>query len=97
MGTDDLIPFENQDPIQYGTGPFNLENRYITEDIPIGCNVYSQLGRAYGVATPIIDSMITLASAMLKRDLVSTGYTLADLGIDGMSIEQLNEYMQAGN
>ncbi|PKM48539.1 MAG: NAD/NADP octopine/nopaline dehydrogenase, partial [Firmicutes bacterium HGW-Firmicutes-6] len=36
MGLDYLIPFDKQDPIQYGTGPFTMENRYITEDIPVG-------------------------------------------------------------
>lgn len=94
MGTDYLIPFDQQDPIQYGTGPFNMENRYITEDIPIGCNVYSQLGRAYGVETPVIDSMITLACTILRRDLLKTGYSLADLGIDGMDKAQLNAYLR---
>lgn len=96
MGTDYLIPFDQQDPIQYGTGPFNMENRYITEDIPIGCNVYSQLGRALGVATPIIDSMITLACAILKRDLLKTGYSLDDLGIGGMDSVRMNEYLRTG-
>ena len=96
MGKDYVIPFTDQDPIQYGTGPFTMENRYITEDIPIGCNVYSQLGKVYGVPTPIIDSMIVLAEAMLGRNLTHTGYTLADLGIDGMSKDRLNEYLRTG-
>lgn len=94
MGLDYKIPYEDQDPIQYGTGPFNMENRYITEDIPIGCNVYSQLGRAYGVKTPVIDSMITLACAILRRDLLKTGYSLADLGIAGMDKKALNDYLR---
>ena len=97
MGKDYKIPFTDQDPIQYGTGPFSMENRYITEDIPIGCNVYSQLGRQYGVKTPIIDCMITLAEAMLKRDLVSTGYTLKDLNLEGLSVEELNRYLREGS
>lgn len=96
MGTDYVIPFDRQDPIQYGTGPFDMENRYITEDIPIGCNIYSQLGRALGVATPVIDSMITLACAILKRDLLKTGYTLDDLGIGGMDRARMNEYLRTG-
>ncbi|MCI9198698.1 MAG: NAD/NADP octopine/nopaline dehydrogenase [Lachnospiraceae bacterium] len=96
MGLDYVIPFDEQDPIQYGTGPFTMENRYITEDIPIGCNVYSQLGRQYGVKTPVIDSMIVLAEAILKRDLCSTGYTLDDLGIGNMSKDRLNEYLRTG-
>ena len=96
MGLDYLIPFDAQDPIQYGTGPFTMENRYITEDIPIGCNIYSQLGRAFGVPTPVIDSMITLACAILQRDLLKTGYSLGDLGIGGMDRARMNEYLRTG-
>lgn len=96
MGVDYKIPFDQQDPIQYGTGPFTMENRYITEDIPVGCFVYRELGRAYGVETPIIDSMINLACAILDRDLTQKGYTLEYLGIDNMTVEQLNKYLREG-
>lgn len=96
MGKDYVIPFDEQDPIQYGTGPFTMENRYITEDIPIGCNVFSQLGRQYGVPTPVIDSMIILAETMIGRRLCPTGYTLDDLGIGGMGVEELNHYLREG-
>lgn len=96
MGKDYVIPFDEQDPIQYGTGPFSMENRYITEDIPIGCNVFSQLGRQYNVPTPVIDSMIILAETMIGRKLCPTGYTLDDLGIGGMSVEELNHYLREG-
>jgi len=96
MGLDYLIPFEDQDPIQFGTGPFNMENRYITEDIPVGCHVYHLLGKKFGVATPIIDSMINLASAILKRDLTANAYTLEKLGLGGMDKEQMNRYLREG-
>lgn len=96
MGFDYLIPFDQQDPIQYGTGPFTMENRYITEDIPVGCYVYSQLGKKFGVSTPIIDSMITLAQAILKRDLLKTGYSLEYLGIGDMNIDELNAWLREG-
>ena len=96
MGLNYLIPFDQQDPIQYGTGPFTMENRYITEDIPIGFNIYSQLGRAFGVPTPVIDSMITLACTILQRDLLKTGYMLDDLGIGGMDKARMNEYLRTG-
>ena len=94
MGLDYLIPFEQQDPIQFGTGPFNMENRYITEDIPVGCFVYSQLAKRFGVETPVIDSMIALANAILKRDLTKNGYTLDYLGIDKMDKEALNTWLR---
>lgn len=96
MGLDYLIPFDTQDAIQFGTGPFNMENRYITEDIPVGCFVYQQLGDVFGVKTPVVDSMISLACAILGRDLTDGGYTLEYLGIDGMDKEQLNKYLRTG-
>jgi opine dehydrogenase len=96
MGLDYLIPFDQQDPIQFGTGPFNMENRYITEDIPVGCFVYSQLGKKFGVETPVIDSMITLANTILKRDLLKDGYTLDYLGIGGMDLPALNAWIREG-
>lgn len=96
MGLDYLIPFDKQDPIQYGTGPFTMENRYITEDIPVGCYVYQQLGNVYGVQTPVVDSMISLACAILGRDLTAKGYTLEYIGIDNMTKEELNDYLRTG-
>jgi opine dehydrogenase len=96
MGLDYLIPFDQQDPIQYGTGPFSMENRYITEDIPVGCYVYSQLGKKFGVKTPVIDSMISLAQAIMKRDLLKNGYTLDYLGIGDLTPDQLNRWIREG-
>jgi len=96
MGKDYVIPFTEQDPIQYGTGPFDIQNRYITEDIPVGCHVYHELGRKFGVATPVIDSMINLASVMAEKDFYKTGYTLDYLGLGHMTKEQMLDYLNKG-
>ena len=69
----------------------------MTEDVPIGCKIYHDLGVQYGVPTPIIDSMITLAGAMHKKSFfVESKYDLAYLGIDGMSKEDLLLYLNEG-
>lgn len=100
MGRGYRVPFTEdyrykQEP--YGDGPMTLENRYVTEDVPIGCHLLSQLGKKFGVATPVIDSMIVLANSMLQRDLVKeTGYSLDYLGIGNMDREQLNRWMREG-
>jgi opine dehydrogenase len=96
MGPDYIIPFDQQDYIQHGTGPHSINNRYITEDIPVGCHVYHQLGKKYGVNTPVVDSMINLASAMLETNYYESGYTLEYLDIDHMSKEELLEYLHNG-
>lgn len=96
MGKDYLIPFDQQDYIQYGTGPFTVENRYITEDIPVGCHLYHELGEKFGVKTPVVDSMINLACAILDRDFYKDGYTLEYLGLGDMTKEEMNAYLREG-
>lgn len=100
MGKGYKIPFDydmryRQEP--YGDGPFTLENRYITEDIPICCYLIQELGKKFGVQTPVIDAMITLGCSMLKRDLMKdAGYSLEYLGIGHMTKEQLNKWLREG-
>jgi opine dehydrogenase len=96
MGPDYVIPFDQQDYIQYGTGPFDINNRYITEDIPVGCHIYHELGRLFGVKTPVIDSMINLANVMMETDYYQDGYTLDYLGLGGKDKEELNRYLREG-
>ncbi len=78
------------------TGPNSIYHRYVTEDVPVGCKIYHELGVKYGMKTPIIDSMITIASAMLGKDYFSEGYTLEYIGIDNMSKDELLEYLYNG-
>ena len=102
MGLDkdgnDNVVFPLDHPSNEGnTGPNSIHHRYMTEDVPIGCKIYHDLGVAYGVPTPVIDSMIILAGAMHQKDFFQESrYNLAYLGIDNMSIEELLAYMKDG-
>lgn len=97
MGPDFAVPFNERYENFYGDGPFDLHNRYITEDVPVGCYLMSQLGKKYDVPTPIIDAMILLASTMLKTDLAGESkYTLDYLEIGHMTHEQLQKYLRTG-
>jgi len=79
------------------SGPNSIHHRYLTEDVPVGCKVYHELGVQYGISTPIIDSMMVLAGAMLKKDYFTEGYSLEYLGIKGMNRETLLNYLHTGN
>lgn len=100
MGTGYKVPFSEdyrykQEP--YGDGPFSMDNRYITEDIPIGCYLTKQLGEKFGVKTPMINAMIDLAEVMTRKPLCeSVGYTLDFLGIGHMNKEKLNLWLREG-
>lgn len=96
MGDDCIVPFDEQFPMAYGTGPFSIQDRYVTEDIPVGCHIYHELGKKYGVSTPVIDSMITLGSVMTGRDFYKTGLTLDDLDLAHLNSEQVLNYLETG-
>ncbi len=84
-------------PAYAGVGaPSTLETRYIWEDVPTGLVPIASLGRALGVATPVIDNIIHLASVMCQHDFRSTGRTLERLGMAGWSPEQLRRYALEG-
>lgn len=70
-------------------GPTSLTSRYLTEDIPLGLVLWSDLGKAIGVPTPVIDSLITIGETLLDKDYRNTGLTLEKLGFGGFDKEQL--------
>lgn len=96
MGDDCIVPFDEQYEMAIGTGPFSIHDRYITEDVPVGCHIYHELGKKFGVETKVIDSMITLASVMTGRDFIKEGLTLEDLGIGHLEKEELLAYLETG-
>ena len=65
--------------------------------MPIGLTIYSQIGRQIGVATPIMDSVITISGALLSRDFAAEGRTLQRCGIVGMGAPELRRYVQTGH
>jgi opine dehydrogenase len=77
-------------------GPLDLNDRYVTEDIPYGLKLVSSLGKLLGVATPVVDSIITIASVINKQDYLREGRTLKELGLDGLTAEQIRQYVETG-
>lgn len=78
-------------------GPFKLDTRHLTEDIPYGLVTYSSLGRLLGVPTPVSDAVITIAEGLLDKDFRSTGRTVETMGIDpSWSASQVKHYLAEG-
>jgi len=70
-------------------GPFSCTSRYFTEDSSTGLVLWSDLGRALGVPTPNIDSVVTLGGTLLQRDFREEGLTLDKLGFESATLEEL--------
>jgi opine dehydrogenase len=77
-------------------GPFSMQDRYVTEDIPMGAALTVSLARKAGVATPTYDTMIHLASLVNDTDFYSGGRSLGNLGLDHLSLEELDRYLRTG-
>lgn len=96
-GKDNMFLPLDQPAHEGNSGPNSINHRYLTEDVPVGCKIYHDLGVQYRVQTPIIDSMIVLAGAMHKKDFFATSkYSLAYLGIDNMPKKELLDYLNEG-
>lgn len=50
-------------------GPSFINHRYIREDVPIGLGLFISIGKIVGVDTSIPESIMTLASALLRKNL----------------------------
>jgi opine dehydrogenase len=71
-------------------GQSELDHRYLTEDVGYSLVFLTDLASRLGVPTPVMDSLITVASVVLDRDFRAEGKrTVTSLGLDGMSPEQL--------
>jgi opine dehydrogenase len=64
--------------------PLGFDHRYLVEDVEIGLVLWSSLGGALGVPTPLSDAFVALAGAVLGRDLRAGGRTLESLGLAGL-------------
>lgn len=82
--------------LPFATGPGALEHRFITEDVPYSLTLASSLGRAVGVATPVVDGLIAIASAAAARDFGADGRTLADWGLEGLGPDDLVRAIEQG-
>ncbi len=77
-------------------GPADLKNRYFSEDIPYGIASWAKLAHAMNLPTPLMDSLVYLGGPLLGFDCWEKGYSLEDLGIAGMNLEELKSYLQNG-
>jgi opine dehydrogenase len=83
------LTYEPTGPYQWTPTPPSLQHKYVIEDVPCGLVAMSSLGRVAGVATPVIDGLIALASAMLGRDFRGEGRNLEALGLAGRSVAEI--------
>lgn len=73
--------------------PSTIFTRQLTEDIPTGVLPIMELGKAAGVETPLLESMIHICEALLNMDLHSNGRNLKNLGLAGKNKQEILDYI----
>ena len=76
--------------------PGALDTRWLTEDVPYGLASWCSIAQQIGVPTPLMRSLVELASAVLGQDFWKSGRTVKELGIEGISKEELLRWAQIG-
>jgi opine dehydrogenase len=69
--------------------PETIQHRYISEDVPASLVPIASIGEMLGVPTPTIRAIIHLASIMHGVDYWKEGRTLERLGLQGMSVKDI--------
>jgi opine dehydrogenase len=76
--------------------PGTLAHRYIFEDIPTGLVPMASLGNHVGVKTPVIDTVIDIASQFYRTDFRKGGRTVKSLGLQGKDRHEIINYVGEG-
>jgi opine dehydrogenase len=96
MSTYTRASFDKEGAVAKISGPSSVKSRYITEDVPYGLVPIAKLARKFNVSTPVIDSVIQLASVINQTDYCQEGTSLEELGIATLSKEELAKVLREG-
>ena len=78
------------------SGPNDIFNRYLTEDVFCALAPWTGLGRQLGVDMPCMEAAVNIYSVIHETNWREKAYQVADLGLDGLSVEQIRAYAQTG-
>ena len=76
--------------------PTSLKNCNSLDDIPSGLVPLASLGKLAGIPTPASRAIIDIGSILLDRDYWAEGRTVKRLGLEGMTIEEIREFVRTG-
>lgn len=74
--------------------PDTVNTRYLNEDLPFGITPWAAIGKMWNIPTPTLDAMVQISSIMLDVDFFSAGLSVEDLGIAGLSPDQVKALIE---
>lgn len=80
---------------RHSLAPTTLSTRYLSEDVSCTLVPAQQLARLAGLETPMLDSIVAMASVLHRVDYRQQGRTLEKLGWGGCSAQEINHWVNA--
>ncbi len=77
--------------------PRNLRHRYIFEEVPFSLVPLASLGAQFGVDTWATDALIRLACVAHGTNYYERGRTVEDMGLKGLRVSEIRQYIQLGH
>ncbi|HWS29024.1 MAG TPA: NAD/NADP octopine/nopaline dehydrogenase family protein [Clostridia bacterium] len=74
--------------------PKTVTHRFIVEDTFSGLVPLTSVGKLLGIATPMMDAFVEIASVVCKRDFRTEGRTAEKLGFAGKTLEQIHQMVR---
>jgi opine dehydrogenase len=90
------VAMQESAPNRWMRAPRSLDHRYMHEDVGHGLVPICELAALADVPTPVMRSLVDLAGLLVDVDYWATGRSLATLGLGGMSLARLAEYLYEG-
>ena len=87
---------QESEPNKTIIAPTTHDHRYVHEDVGYGLVPMADLAGLFGIDTPVIDALITLASEMNGVDYRREGLTLARMGLESAGPAALHGILQTG-
>ena len=96
MSTYFRATFDKEGMVNKISGPESVKSRYITEDLPYGLVPIKKLAQQLNVSTPFIDAVIEFCSVINQTNYMKEGISLEELGIFGLSKDELKRLLSEG-
>jgi len=93
MSTYFRAAFDKEGAVTKISGPSSVKSRYITEDLPYGLVPIKKLAQQYDISTPLINAVIEFGSVINQTDYMKEGISLEELGISGLSKDELRRLL----
>jgi opine dehydrogenase len=77
-------------------GQKDIRTRFLLEDIPMGLVPMVELAKIFSLDPKRMKLVIELGEQLLETDFYESGRTLDRLGIDGLTKDQILEYVKTG-